>query len=164
MYFREGDILYSEPTLHLKLSLLFAINSRPWRRSESRSNSWIVAVMLVFPIFWPFTLVWLFLTVLLHLSLWFFVFITDLQWFYSEASSLRLKWPAVTMVQERGRDVGVTPPYHHDPGHGHDTSPQHYDTDLIENDGVRYTLATLQVSFCWVVTTITRRYILTISL
>ena len=51
------------------------------------------------------------------------------------------------MVQERGRGVGVTPPYHHDPGHRHDTSPVHYDTDLIENDGVRYTLATVQVSF-----------------
>ena len=50
------------------------------------------------------------------------------------------------MVQERGRGVGVTPPYHHDPGHRHDTSPVHYDTDLIENDGVRYTLATVQVS------------------
>ena len=50
------------------------------------------------------------------------------------------------MVQERGRGIGVTPPYHHDPGHRHDTSPAHYDTDLIENDGVRYTLATLQVT------------------
>ena len=50
------------------------------------------------------------------------------------------------MVQERGRGVGVTPPYHHDPGHRHDTSPAHYDTDLIENDGVRYTLATVQVN------------------
>ena len=46
------------------------------------------------------------------------------------------------MVLGIGRGVTTSD---HDPEHTHDTQPVHYDTDIIEIDGVRYTLATIQV-------------------